>query len=89
MTMLSGCGNTDLTRIDTAAKAQGVTQARVSLPDLPERCRDPMGRVVPKVGEKARWSQKRWEYSADNIDRQITDCAAFYDTTKTNFEKGR
>jgi len=38
-----------------------------------------MERVLPKAGEKARWTQKRWEFSADNIDAQIDRCAQFDD----------
>lgn len=55
--------------------------------DLPDRCRGHMGRVIPKIGEKTRWTQKRWEYSADAVDRQIDDCAAFYDDQKTRLSK--
>jgi hypothetical protein len=47
-----------------------------------------MARVVPKYGiEKPRNTQLRWEFSADSEDQRFSRCAAFYDTTKTNFEK--
>lgn len=39
--------------------------------------------AVPKVGEKVRWTQKRWEYSADAVDVQIDGCAEFYDTQRS------
>ena len=45
-----------------------------------------MGRVMPKVGEKVRWSQKRWEYSADAVDRQIDDCPAFWDDQRSRMQ---
>lgn len=86
--MLNGCASTE-GRLTAAAETQGRVSAGVSLPDLPAECRQHMGRVVPKSGEKVRWTQKRWEYSADAVDRQIDDCASFYDTTKNRFEKGR
>jgi hypothetical protein len=34
-------------------------------------------RVIPKVGEKFRWINQRWEVTADNRDRQADDCAAW------------
>lgn len=70
-----------------AAVAQGEARAQVVIPALPDRCRQHMGRIVPKLGEKTRWTQKRWEFAADAVDRQIDDCAAFHDDLKTNLEK--
>lgn len=88
MLILNGCASTEV-RLAMAAETQGRAGAGVVLPDLPAECRQHIGRVVPKSGEKVRWTQKRWEYSADAVDRQIDDCAAFYDDTKNRFEKGR
>ncbi len=49
-----------------------------------------MARVIPKYGtEKPRNTQLRWEFAADFVDRRTGRCAAFYDATMTNFEKGR
>jgi hypothetical protein len=38
-----------------------------------------MPRVTPKVGEKWRAVQGRWQIVADGVDRRTADCAAFYD----------
>ena len=57
----------------------GQTQARVSLGELPAECRERIGRVVPQIGEKPRWTQKRWEYVADAADARTDNCARFYD----------
>nr|WP_236775622.1 hypothetical protein [Agrobacterium tumefaciens] len=86
--ILNGCVSTE-GRLVKAAEAQGRAAADISLPDLPAECRKHIGRVIPQSGQKVRWTQKRWEFSADATDRQIDDCAAFYDDTKNRFEKGR
>jgi len=78
----SGCTTTEARqteRLVAASKTLGVTRAKTNPPDLPSECREHMGRVVPKAGEKARWTQKRWEFSADQIDAQIDRCAQFHD----------
>jgi hypothetical protein len=69
----SGCQLTG-TRLMVAASAQG--EAKAASPEVvaPEACTAHMERVVPKVGEKARWTQTRWEIVADNRDRQADDC---------------
>lgn len=72
-----------------AAEARGRVAADISLPDLPAECRKHVGRVIPQSGQKVRWTQKRWEYIAAVTDRQIDDCAAFYDGVKSRFEKER
>ncbi|WP_246734954.1 hypothetical protein [Rhizobium leguminosarum] len=65
---------------------KGKIAAGVVLAPLPDDCRKHMGRVVPKAGEKVRWTQKRWEYSADAVDRQIDGCAEFYDTQRSRMQ---
>jgi hypothetical protein len=78
----SGCTTTEARqtkRLIAAAQAIGVTKAQDPGTRLPEECRLHMERVLPKAGEKARWTQKRWEFSADNIDAQIDRCAQFDD----------
>lgn len=85
MTIASGCQSTEK-RLDTAASTKGRVSAGVVLAPLPDDCRKHMGRVVPKVGEKVRWTQKRWGYSADAIDRQIDDCAAFWDDQRSRMQ---
>lgn len=61
---------------------KGRAQARLVMPDLPAECRRHMERVSPAIGEKYRYTQARWEISADAIDRQIDDCAAFHNDWK-------
>ena len=69
----SACQSTG-ERLAEAAWAQGETKARTPQVIAPEACTAHMERVVPRVGEKARWTQKRWEIVADNRDRQADDC---------------
>lgn len=83
----SGCASKEA-RLIAAADARGKAKAGVNLPDLPDECRQKMARVIPKYGtEKPRNTQLRWEFAADFVDRRTGRCAAFYDTTKANFEK--
>lgn len=89
MLIVSGCASKEA-RLIAAADTRGKAAAGVKLPDLPEECRQKMARVIPKYGtEKPRNTQLRWEFAADFVDRRFGRCAAFYDTTKANFEKGR
>lgn len=74
---LTGCQITEESRVISSAKTMGELAAQRPL-DTPPECDDHMNRVIPKVGEKARWSQKRWEYMADQIDAQIDSCAKFH-----------
>ena len=76
---MSGCETTDGRVLSQAANTLGNVQAGVSLGDLPPECRQHIGRVVPQIGEKPRWTQKRWEYVADAADQRVDNCAAFYD----------
>jgi hypothetical protein len=64
-------------RASTAAVTQGQTQARETFPDLPTACTAHTDRVIPKLGEKVRWTQERWEIVADNRDNLADDCAAW------------
>lgn len=84
MVMSSGCISTD-EKLKVAAETIGRTQAKTELPETPSECRRHMDRVFPKIGEKVRWTQKRWEFAADNIDGQIDRCAAFNDDTREKF----
>lgn len=80
--ILSGCGTTDLLNIKQAGTVLGQTQARVELGELPAECRERIVRVFPNIGEKPRWTQKRWEDAADVADANIENCASFYDRQK-------
>jgi crotonobetainyl-CoA:carnitine CoA-transferase CaiB-like acyl-CoA transferase len=80
LTTFSGCSTTDqIGKLEKVAKVQGEARAQTTVPGLPPECREHMERVVPKLGEKVRWTHKRWEYSADQADAQIDRCAQFHD----------
>lgn len=76
--ILSGCETTE-ERLKQAAITKGQIAAGVDIGALPDRCRQHIKRVYPKAGEKARWTIKGWENSADEIDDQIDFCATFDD----------
>ncbi|NTI27685.1 hypothetical protein [Rhizobium rhizogenes] len=71
-----GCQTLDA-RMEKAAEAQGQALASSPPPPMPAACTAYVERVVPKVGEKFRWINQRWEVTADNRDRQADDCAAW------------
>lgn len=76
--VLASCQTTEQ-RLEAAAQERGAAEAEAPKQVAPEACVAHMERVVPKVGEKARWTQKRWEIVADNRDRQAADCGAWID----------
>ncbi|MBB2698978.1 UNVERIFIED_ORG: hypothetical protein GGI66_003655 [Rhizobium esperanzae] len=82
-----GCQAID-ERASSAAEAKGRTAAAVDFPPLPAACTAHVDRVRPKVGEKFRWIQSRWEVTADNRDRQADDCAAWGRDMKTRYGGG-
>lgn len=85
MLTVSGCASKEA-RLTAAAETKGRVGAGVTLPELPEECRQKMARVVPKYGtEKPRNTQLRWEFAADFIDRRTRRCSAFYDEVKTRY----
>ncbi|MGR9441707.1 hypothetical protein [Rhizobium leguminosarum] len=82
-----GC-QTTAERASAAADATGRTVAAIDFPSLPDACTAHVVRVNPKVGEKFRWIQGRWEVTADNRDRQADDCAAWGRDMKTGYGGG-
>jgi hypothetical protein len=84
--MMNGCATTE-GRVIKAAELKGRAEARMDVPDLPAECRQHIERVKPKIGDKPRWIQARWEASADDADRRTDDCAAFHDDYKHRIEK--
>jgi hypothetical protein len=76
LTSTKGCQTLE-GRVEAAAQAQGVAQASSPPPPMPEACTAHVVRVIPKVGEKFRWINQRWEVTADNRDRQADDCRAW------------
>jgi hypothetical protein len=58
---------------------QDEARAQTIVPELPPECREHIQRLLPKLGEKVRWTQDRWEYSADLVDARIDRCAQFHD----------
>lgn len=84
--ILTGCRTTEARqkgRVVAAAQTIGVTRTQTIAPELPPECRRHMERIYPKLGEKVRWTQKRWEYSADQVDAKIDRCAQFHDEWKS------
>lgn len=81
-TIFAGCRSTDEARIDAAAAVAGRVAAGVTLAEWPPSCREHMDRVVPKIGEKARWVQRRWEIVAEAKDRTTDNCSKFYDDVR-------
>ncbi|OWV94433.1 hypothetical protein ATY81_12600 [Rhizobium sp. R72] len=82
--MSSGCVSTD-SRATAAAEAKGRVQAAVHLPDLPAECRAKMARVFPRLTEKPRNTQLRWEFAADAEDGKNDRCSNFYDSVKSKY----
>jgi hypothetical protein len=78
LTMGASC-QTQNQRLDAAATTIGETRAALPRPATPESCTARIGRVVPKVGEKARWVIKRWEVVAENRNRLAENCEADMD----------
>lgn len=81
---LSGCQTIE-GRAKAAAEVKGQTAAAIVFPPLPEACTAHVERVKPKVGEKFRWIQQRWEVTSDNRDRKADDCAAWGRDMQTKF----
>ncbi len=82
-TIFAGCGKTgraaETRAVVAAAQVLGESQAGVQLAPLPDKCRKHVDMVQPKVGERPRWTQLRWEYVKEATDAQIDACAGFYD----------
>ena len=80
----AGCKSTEekrQARADSAAAAIGRLLVKPQKPKLPPECLSPMGRTYPRIGEKFRAPQLRWEYLADVEDAVKRRCAAFYDAS--------
>ncbi len=79
LTTLSGYATTD-ERLTAAAKTQGWAKAAVILPDLPETCRELMGPVEPREGEK-------WRSVQLGCNDRTAACAAFYGDLKIRLKQ--
>lgn len=80
----SGCKTTEekqQARADSAAAAIGRMLVAPQKPKLPPECLSAMGRTYPRLGEKFRATQLRWEYLADVEDALKRRCATFYDAS--------
>jgi hypothetical protein len=73
---VAGCQTVEQ-RAEKAAEKQGQAQAWSLPPSMPAACTAHVERVFPKLGEKVRWTQERWQITADNRDRRADDCAAW------------
>ena len=83
--LLTGCQSVQ-DNLNAAKSAEAVTKARVTLPDWPTYCSEHMPAVVPKVGEKFRHTQSRWEVVRDNENARIQWCSDHYGTVKKSYE---
>ncbi|MGV2099068.1 hypothetical protein [Rhizobium sp. 21-4511-3d] len=83
-----GCQTLDA-QLNEAAVTTGQTQAHFDFPDLPDACTAKVERVIPKVGEKVRWTQSRWEITADNRDQLAADCDAWGKQAKQKYAGNR
>ncbi|KAA3527036.1 hypothetical protein GOZ96_04660 [Agrobacterium vitis] len=83
---LASCTTTQQ-RLTAASKAKGEAQAQTTLPSLPEACTALVERVYPKLGEKVRWTQKRWEITAENRDQLAKDCGSWWEEYRTRVTK--
>jgi starvation-inducible outer membrane lipoprotein len=86
--LLSSC-ETLTKQLERAAVTTGQTQAHFDFPDLPDACIAKVQRVIPKVGEKVRWTQSRWEITADNRDQLAADCDAWGKQAKQKYGGAR
>lgn len=80
---LSGCASLDR-QLRAAAAAQGRAEARVTLPDWPDDCRqtEPHAPLVP--GGEVRSALKRERAALDRQNARTLDCAALYDDLQTH-----
>lgn len=84
---LTGCKTTSQ-RLHDASVTQGQVRALVALPDLPAACREAMGIVQPKEGEKWRAVQLRWQVVRSHQNDRLAACSAFYDQLRDRLAKG-
>ncbi len=78
LTTLTGC-STDGGRLEDAATKQGIAEARVILPKLPEHCRKEFEHAGLNVGGETRSVLKRERRQLDLANATIRACAVQYD----------
>ncbi|MBB4520463.1 UNVERIFIED_ORG: hypothetical protein M2435_001243 [Rhizobium sophorae] len=88
LTGAKGCQTLDA-RAEAAAQTKGQAAAAIEFPDLPAACTAHVVRVKPKIGEKFRWINQRWEVTADNRDLLADDCAAWGLDMQTQYAGSR
>jgi hypothetical protein len=81
---LSGCTSLDR-QLRAAATVQGRAEARVTLPDWPDDCRqtEPHAPLVP--GGEVRSALKRERAALARQNARTRDCADLYDDLQTQF----
>ncbi|MEY9829816.1 hypothetical protein ABIA25_001631 [Sinorhizobium fredii] len=87
--ILSGCAHDEAARLDASAASMGRLAAGVHLPEWPALCREPMPAVVPKLGEKARHSQSRWEVVREQHNQRVEWCGRHYDGIAEEYARPR
>lgn len=79
---MTACGSTiGERRLDAAAAQAGRIDAGVRLPPLPDYCREPMPKAIPKLDEPVWGTQARWEVLHEQENKRVAWCAANYDET--------
>ena len=74
----TGCANLDR-QLKQAAAAQGMAQARVTLPDYPDDCRAREVHAALAEGAEIRSILKRERDALDRQNARTDRCAGFYD----------
>lgn len=86
----TGCGSTiSERRLDAAAQQIGKQEAGILMPPLPDYCRTPMPKVLPKLDEPVWGTQKRWEVVHDQENKRVAWCAAHYDEMSVEMAGGK
>lgn len=75
---LIGCSATLDKRASEAAIVKAIASAPTNIADWPAYCDEQTPKVIPKINEKWRWVQYRWEVVAENEDKRKAWCAEFY-----------
>lgn len=81
LTLCAGCSATG-SRIDSAAADLGRSQAGVSFPAWPERCRGPVPHARLAEGEELAVLLRRERVQLDQANGLLERCSAFYDALR-------
>jgi hypothetical protein len=85
---LIGCTTTDVKTVATSAAQRAVIETPVNLPDWPAYCREEIPKVIPKLGEKWRWTEYRHQVVWEQANARIIWCAQWYDKRQDEAARG-